>query len=142
MPYNADLFIKKLEDEEISWTVYLNPISAGVWMTLIFVSIIIALILSVIDQLFGKPSHNHKLQFISFMISFWIAFKANFGGKPSVINSKHTTNKIVIFICLLSGSLFWIAYRASLTSELSVVNVKKPFNDLEGLLKSDYRYKS
>lgn len=135
MPYNMEIFIKKLENEEISWTVYLNPISRNLWTMLIFVAIVFAVILSSIEKLSG----NYEIQFTNIMVTFWIAFKANFGGKPSKINAKNNAYQIGIFICLLAGSIFWIAYRASLTSELSVVRLKPPFNNLESLLKSDYR---
>ena len=140
MPYNAELFIKNHEEEEISWTVYLNPISNDLWVTLVIVSLIIACVFSIIEKHSKKFHQNHIFHLNNFLIKSWIAFKANFGGKPSSVNSKTNAYRIVMFICLLSGSLFWIAYRASLTSELSVINLKQPFNDLEGLLTSNYRY--
>ena len=51
MPYNAELFIKPLTNEEISWTVFLNPISRNLWIMLIFAAIVIAFILSIIGVL-------------------------------------------------------------------------------------------
>jgi hypothetical protein len=47
--------------------------------------------------------------------------------------------QLLLFICLLSGTIIWIAYRGSLTSELSVIEKEIPFNDLESLSKSDYK---
>ena len=140
MPYNAELFIKPLTNEEISWTVFLNPISRNLWIMLIFAAIIIAFILSIIEKSLEKLNQNYMIQFTNLMITLWITFKANFGGKPSKINAKTNAYQIGLFICLLAGSIVWIAYRASLTSELSIVRLKPPFNDLESLLKSDYRY--
>ena len=70
--------------------------------------------------------------------NLWIAVKANAGGKPSKIE-KNTTYQIVLFHCLLVGSVIWMAYRASFTSELSVRKLKLPFNDLESLSKSNYK---
>ena len=137
IPYNAELFIKKVEDQEISWTVYLKPISANLWLMLVFVAIVISIVLTSIEKWINK-SQSQKLFFKNLLTNLWIALKANFGGKPGSI-VKNNAYQILIFSCLLVGSIFWMAYRASLTSELAVVNFKLPFNDLESLLVSDYR---
>ena len=65
-------------------------------------------------------------------------FKANVGGKPNKIE-ENTIYQILLFTCLLVGSVIWMAYRASLTSELSVRKMMFPFNNLETLLVSDYK---
>ena len=137
IPYNAELFIKKVEDQEISWTVYLKPISANLWLMLVFVAIVISIVLTSIEKWINK-SQSQKLFFKNLLTNLWIALKANFGGKPGSI-IKNNSYQILIFSCLLVGSIFWMAYRASLTSELAMVNFKLPFNDLESLLVSDYR---
>ena len=137
IPYNAELFIRKVEDQEISWTVYLKPISTKLWIMLVFVATVIAIVLTIIEKWINK-SQSHKILFMNLLINLWIAFKANFGGKPGSI-IKNNAYQMVIFSCLLVGSIFWMAYRASLTSELAVVNFKLPFDDLESLLVSDYR---
>ena len=137
IPYNAELFIKKVEDQEISWTVYLKPISTKLWIMLVFVAIVISIVLTSIEKWINK-SQSQKLFFKNLLTNLWIALKANFGGKPGSI-IKNFAYQIVIFSCLLVGSIFWMAYRASLTSELAVVNFKLPFDDLESLLVSDYR---
>ena len=69
--------------------------------------------------------------------NFWLALKANLGGKPSS-SPKSATHRITLFICLLGGSVIWMAYRASFTSELSVIHLKLPFNDLESLYQSNF----
>jgi uncharacterized membrane protein len=75
---------------------------------------------------------------MSFLTNLWIAIKANTGGKPSKFQ-KNTIHQIVLFDCLLVGSVIWMAYRASFTSELSVTKLKLPFNDLESLSETDYK---
>ena len=137
IPYNAELFIKNVEDQEISWTVYLKPISTKLWIMLAFIALVIAIFLTIIEKWVNK-TQSHKLLFKNLLINLWIALKANFGGKPGTIISNNAY-QIVIFSCLLVGSIFWMAYRASLTSELAVVKFKLPFDDLESLLVSDYR---
>ena len=137
IPYNAELFIKQVEDQEISWTVYLKPISTKLWIMLAFIALVIAIFLTIIEKWVNK-TQSHKLLFKNLLMNLWIALKANFGGKPGTIISNNAY-QIVIFSCLLVGSIFWMAYRASLTSELAVVKFKLPFDDLESLLVSDYR---
>ena len=68
MPYNADLFIKKLEDEEISWTVYLNPISHDLWVMLVIVSLTIAFVLSIIEKHSEKFNQNPMFQLNNFLV--------------------------------------------------------------------------
>ena len=78
----------KLELEEISWTVYLNPISANVWFVLIIVAILLAIVLSGIEKLKPLINNNYdKIEILTnFLSHFWIAFKSNFGGKPAALH--------------------------------------------------------
>ena len=70
----------------------------------------------------------------------WTTFTANFGGKPSKPPDKsNAPQRILVFTYLLAGSIMWMSYRASMTSELSVQHKTMPFNNIEGLLDSDYR---
>ena len=86
-----------------------------------------------------KRIQSHRLSMKIFLTNLWITFKANFGGKPGNI-VKNNAYQIVIFTCLLAGSIFWIGYRSSLTAGLSIVNFDLPFDDLESLLVSNYRW--
>ena len=121
----------------ISWSAFLNPFSRDMWMMLVFVAAIISCFFTVIERIFG-PTKDHDFFLNHYLTNLWVAFKANAGGKPSSIK-KITSYKIVLFDCLLVGSVVWMAYRASFTSELSVVKLKLPFNDLESLLKTDFK---
>ena len=88
IPSHAELYIKPVELEETSWTVYLNPISTNVWLVLTFVAILIAIVLSGIEKL--RPLINNNYDNIeilaNFLKHFWIAFKSNFGGKPASLH--------------------------------------------------------
>ena len=132
----AEVFIKTIDDRAISWTIFLNPLSYDVWIALILVGTVIAFILTGIEKLFGLTNGN--CYFIECLKNFWIAMKANAGGKPSSV-PKNNAYQIVLFDCLLIGIIIWIIYRAELTSKLSVVKLKMPFNDLESLYKSNYK---
>ena len=132
----ADIFIKKIETEALSWNAFLNPLSIELWITLISVAAIISYFLTTIER--ASCSLTNELWISGFMKNLWVAFTANFGGKPSCVQN-NVTHRIVLFDCLLVGSIIWMAYRASFTSELSVIKLKLPFNNLESLLKSDYK---
>jgi hypothetical protein len=137
MHTEAEVFIERIENEALSWTAYLNPLSMELWLLLIIVSILTSSFLTIIERFFIK-SITEKLPIFNFLKNLWVTFKANFGGKPNYSVPANTTHKIIMFECLLVGSIIWMAYRASLTSELSVKKMKLPFNSLESLLTSDY----
>jgi hypothetical protein len=107
------------------------------WMMLVFVAAIISCFFTVIERIFGQPK-GYDFFVNHYLTNLWVAFKANAGGKPSTIK-KIASYKIVLFDCLLVGSVVWMAYRASFTSELSIVKLKLPFNDLESLLRTDFK---
>ena len=138
MHTEAEVFIERIENEALSWTAYLNPLSMELWLLLIIVSILTSSFLTIIERFFIK-SITEKLPILIFLKNLWVALKANFGGKPKYSKPTNTTHKIIMFECLLVGSIIWMAYRASLTSELSIKKLKLPFNSLESLLASDYR---
>ena len=131
----AKVFIKPSGNEHISWTTFLNLFTIELWGTLILVAMIISCFLTSIERKFDVTD---QFLYMNYLKNVWIAFKANFGGKPSSVHTS-SSYKIIIFSCLLVGSIVWIAYRASIISELSVLKVKMPFNSLEDLSKSNYR---
>ena len=114
----------------------MNPLAFGVWIVLIVVAAMISLIFTGIEFLFDLT--KEQACFFQYLKNFWIALKANAGGKPSSI-PKNNVYQIILFVSLLAGTIVWIVYRASFTSELSVVKMKLPFNDLETLSQSDYK---
>ena len=132
----AEIFIKPIEDEALSWTAYINPFSNEMWLVLFLVSLVISFFLTLIEKLFC--SKDQVFTTMNLLTNLWVAIKANAGGKPSKLQ-KNTVHRIVLFDCLLVGSVIWMAYRASFTSELSVKKLKLPFNDLESLSKTGYR---
>ena len=131
----AQVFIKSIGNEHISWTTFLNVFAIELWGTLILVAMIISCFLTSIEKTFDVKG---QFSYMNYLENLWLAFKANFGGKPSSIH-RSSSYKIIIFCCLLVGSIVWIAYRASIISELSVLKVKMPFDSLEDLSKSNYR---
>ena len=122
-------------NNHVSWTTYINMFTIELWGTLILVAMIISCFLTSIEKTFDVKD---QFSFVNYLENLWLAFKANFGGKPSSIHQS-SSYKISIFSCLLVGSIVWIAYRAEIISQLSVLKVKMPFDNLEDLSKSNYR---
>ena len=131
----AQVFIKLIGNDHISWTTFLNMFTIELWGTLILVAMIISCFLTSIEKTFDVKD---QFSYMNYLENLWLAFKANFGGKPSSIHQNNSF-KISIFYCLLVGNIVWIAYRAEIMSQLSVLKVKKPFDSLEDLSKSNYR---
>ena len=132
----TEIFIKTIEDEALSWTAYINPFSNDMWLVLFLVSLAVSFFLTLIERFFCSKDQGFLP--VDYLTNLWVAIKANAGGKPSKLQ-KNTVHRIVMFDCLLVGSVIWMAYRASFTSELSVKKLKLPFNDLESLSKTGYR---
>ena len=131
----AEIFVKK-EEEMISWSAFLNPFSKEMWLVLTIVALVFSFGLTIVGKIFSFDEQSFMI--IDCLKNLWIALKANVGGKPNKIQ-ENTMYQILLFNCLLVGSVIWMAYRASLTSELSVRKFKLPFNSLENLLVSDYK---
>ena len=89
--------------------------------------------------------HEYLLNFYqtssSIFMKTWMSFISNFGGKPKKSQTDHLISyKTILFAFFLDGMIIWICYRAFLTSELSSKLIKYPFNDLNSLAQSDYKY--
>ena len=133
---SVNLFIN-LEDENVSWKLFLDPISTKSWLIIIIISATTSSALLLIERLhFGSVNQNCLV--LKYLENFWVAIKANLGGKPSSILNVNS-HKIIILFCLLGGSIVWMHYRASFTSHLSIAKFKLPFNDLESFSQSDYK---
>ena len=134
----AELFIKSLEGQAISWSTFSNPFYIDMWLMILAVAVLIASILTLIEKLYGGQIIGESLCLANYLKNLWVALKSNLGGEHSSA-IKNLIYDIVLFDCLLVGSVVWMAYQASLTSELSVIKLKLPFNDLKTLYKSDYK---
>ena len=121
----------------MSWRTFLNPLSDELWITILIIAVVISCLITGVELMFN---YNYSSCLPTCTTNLWVAFRANFGGKPPfVLAHRNFTLQIILFTCLLVGSVIWMAYRASLTSELSVRRVSKPFDSLESLLESDYK---
>ena len=134
------IFIKSDQNEEWSWTIFVYPFAQDVWLVLWCVTLVSGVWLFCMNDF----DYKHKW-LLSLLLDFlawtWSMLAVNFGRKPTKVPEKpRISSYIVLLSMLLSGTIIWMAYRASLTSELSVIKLKLPFDSLESLLTTDYRY--
>ena len=114
----------------------MKPLSYNLWIVVIFVAILMAFVFT-LNETYFKDKHQEFIMF-HYLTNLWVAAKSNFGGKPGSFY-KRNSYQLMLFVCLLTGSVIWIGYRASITSELSVSKKELPFHDLESLSQSDYK---
>ena len=77
---------------------------------------------------------------LSAMKFFWSAMKPIFGGKvtnPDIDSG--STQKFILLIWSLCGSVIWIYYRSQITALLSISYPNKPFRDLESMGNTNWR---
>ena len=121
--------------EQLSMSTFLSPFHWTVWLCLLISSIGISIVLWI--------SHNFSRNWekIDYLEAFCIASSSIFGfciRDANDTNSK-TSERLILLIVFISGSLFYYTYCAFLTSSLAVQNEKIPFDSPEGILNTNYR---
>ncbi len=137
--FKIALLIGNHQVEEVTWTMFVKPFQWDIWIALILTALVFAMWLhwSVKNDWSSKVSLKDCLDFLGW---FWATFMANVGRKPTMtLSEQWAASKMVVFVCLLGGTIIWIGYRASMTTELSVSKIVHPFDSLEGLSRTDYK---
>ena len=121
--------------EQLSMSTFSSPFHWTVWLCLLISSIGISIALWI--------SHNFSRHWkkIDYLEAFCIVSSSIFGfciRDANDTNSK-TSERLILLIVFISGSLFYYTYCAFLTSALAVPNEKLPFDSPEGLLNTNYR---
>ena len=121
--------------EQLSMSTFLSPFHWTVWLCLLISSIGISIVLWI--------SHNFSRiwEKIDYLEAFCIVSSSIFGfciRDANDTNSK-TSERLILLIVFISGSLFYYTYCAFLTSSLAVQNEKIPFDSPEGILNTNYR---
>ena len=95
----AEIFIKTIEAEEIDWCLFLDSFTINVWLILLTMAMIISLVLTFIEGIFGsnaKQNRNYWTEMLRKSVgNLWFAFKANFGGGSDSVH-RNFSHKIVI----------------------------------------------
>ncbi len=161
--YTPSIFIQREQPEQLTWNMFLLPFSSDLWIIILLVAVSFAswLFLSNTKQsskcdlgqvtkctglMPKKEIFQRNIHFLqawqhiqSYFGWLWLTLSANFGGKPKDPLPKNTTsNRLIVFICLLAGTIVWIGFRSYLVSILSVVELKYPFNSLETMADTDF----
>ena len=121
--------------EQLSMSTFSSPFHWTVWLCLLISSIGISIVLWI--------SHNFSRiwEKIYYLEAFCIVSSSIFGfciRDANDTNSK-TSERLILLIVFISGSLFYYTYCAFLTSSLAVQNEKIPFDSPEGILNTNYR---
>jgi hypothetical protein len=121
--------------EQLSMSTFSSPFHWTVWLCLLISSIGISTVLWI--------SHNfaRNWKVINYIEAFCIVSSSIFGfciRDANDTNSK-TSERLILLIVFISGSLFYYTYCAFLTSALAVPNEKLPFDSPEGILNTNYR---
>ena len=121
--------------EQLSMSTFSSPFHWTVWLCLLISSIGISTVLWI--------SHNfaRNWKVINYIEAFCIVSSSIFGfciRDANDTNSK-TSERLILLIVFISGSLFYYTYCAFLTSALAVPNEKLPFDSPEGILSTNYR---
>ena len=132
----AEVFIKSVNDKGLSWTVFLDPFSGNIWLSVMLIAMVILFLLTFMEIFFDLT--NDKSWFVAYLRNLLISMKGNIDGKPSSVEERESY-RIVLFVFLFIGAVVGMAYLASITSKLTVTKLKLPFDDLESLYQSNFK---
>ena len=121
--------------EQLSMSTFSSPFHWTVWLCLLILSIGISTVLWI--------SHNFSRNWkeLNYIEAFCIVSSSIFGmgiRDANDPNSK-TSERLMLLVIFISGSLFYYSYCAFLTSSLAVPNENLPFDSPEGILNTNYR---
>ena len=121
--------------EQLSMSTFSSPFHWTVWLCLLILSIGIS------TWLYLNHNISKIQEKMSSIEAFCIVSSSIFGvciRDANDTNSK-TSEKLVLLVVFISGSLFYYTYCGFLTSSLAVPNEKLPFDSPEGLLNTNYK---
>ncbi len=132
------VFVSRGVNEEHAWKSFLYPLKPGVWYCALGMSCLLFVVAKFVQFHFCgfRPEWaKHTL------LDFWHFGTAFFGGKAKLeVESQEKKLREILFAVTFCGMVVFIAYRASLTAELAVKRSVMPFNTLDELYESSYRY--
>ncbi len=138
------IFIGRKGLEEHAWLSFLYPLTTRVWIFLLINTFLLLGITKFLQLLKSDTQFWNRSLYATVeevVGDFWILGAAYFGGKPraSAANEGGPL-KVVFFVAFFSGTLVFMSYRSSLTAELAITRDSIPFETLDQLYESDFRY--
>ena len=131
----ATLIFSGKQIEQLTWSTFSSPFHWTVWLCLLFFSIGISTLLLTFHNYLKIQKKMNSIE------AFCIVSSSIFGlcvRDANDTNSK-ASEKLVLLVVFISGSLFYYTYCGFLTSSLAVPNEKLPFDSPEGLLNTNYK---
>ena len=137
-PFRWGLYIsKRAVHDSMEYDNYFKAFNFYSWISIIFAIIVIGLVKLFIFVSIGEINSSYTLIGMKLI---WCAMKSIFGGIVSYPNIDYVTSqKVLLFIWSLCGSIIWIYYRSQITALLSISNPSKPFYDLESMANTNWR---
>ena len=123
--------------ERIDWTAFLRPFRVVPWL-LVVSSIFISSIVSGIIWYIRDDLTIFK-SITVFLTNIQALFNEASALDTPFINLWNS-HRLAAFVSLLWAWFIWTSYNAGLASEFTVPVVKLPFNDMDSLSKTEYRY--
>ena len=124
--------------ERIDWTAFLRPFRVVPWL-LVVSSIFISSIVSGIIWYIRDDLTIFK-SITVFLTNIQALFNEASALDTPFLNLRNS-HRLATFVSLLWAWFIWTSYNAGLASEFTVPVVKLPFNDMDSLSKTEYRYK-
>ena len=137
--YLGGVYLPSLENspERIDWTAYLRPFKLVPWLLVVFSIFVSSIISAMIWYI------RDALTIIKSIAVFWTNVQAFFDEASNLDTAfidLWNSHRLATFVSLLWAWFIWTSYNAGLSSEFTVPVVKLPFNDMESLSKTDYKY--
>ena len=120
--------------ESPDFDVFLKPFHWPLWIAVLVATFIIAIAKLLTDD-------TRSFDIAKFCEHVWASFKAFFGGTDGhLMDTRKSSNRVVLLSSMLGGLVIWLSYNGYLTADLLAIENRYPFNDLESLSKSNWRY--
>ena len=122
--------------ESPDFDVFLKPFHWPLWIAIFVATFIIAIAKLITEDTTIFNTTN-------FCQHAWISFTTFFGGTDGHYkDTRKLSNRVVLLSSMLGGLVIWLSYNGYLTADLLAIENRYPFNDLESLSKSNWRYYS
>ena len=121
--------------EQLSLSTFSSPFHWTVWLCLLILSIGMSTVIWICHNCSKSQKEMNYIE------AFCIVSSSIFGiciRDANDTNSK-TSERLMLLVVFISGSLFYYTYCGFLTSSLAVPNEKVPFDSPEGILNTKYR---
>ena len=120
--------------ESTDFDVFVKPFHWHLWFAILIATITIAIAKLLTENI-------RQFRIMNGCQHIWTSFTAFFGGSEDYSkNIGKGSYNIVCLSSMLGGLVIWLSYNGYLTADLLAIENRYPFNDLESLSKSNWRY--